>query len=123
MPRQVSWLTGRHLCLTFPVQGTSGRSRQWLAVHSCGGSFGLALAGVTEFPLSSRSRNRENLDGSIRIFLGLKSMDKADIGQEGGAGVRLGGSCVAAEPQSLEPAQRTQLDGASLQGCGGLKHE
>ncbi|MDF9790614.1 hypothetical protein M2440_001315 [Methylorubrum extorquens] len=63
-PRQVSWLAGRHLCLTFPVRGTSDHSRQRLAAHSCGGSFGFALAGFTEFPLSSRSRDRENLDGS-----------------------------------------------------------
>jgi len=45
-----------------PGANTSDRSRQRLTAHSCGGSFGIAPAGSTEFPLSSRSEDRENLD-------------------------------------------------------------
>ena len=42
VPRQVSWLAGRRAGQAFPVRRTSGRWRQALAAHSCGGSFGSA---------------------------------------------------------------------------------
>ncbi len=52
--RQVSWLAGRHRCLTFPTLGVSGLWRQRLAAHSCGGSSGLEQ---TFSPDSLRTRS------------------------------------------------------------------
>ncbi len=65
-PRQVSWLADRRPCPAFPVTSTSDPVRQRLTAHSCGGSFGIARTGSTEFPLSSRYRTARTL--TVRRF-------------------------------------------------------
>ena len=71
LSRQVSWLTGHHLCSVFPGHSRpSDIVEQKLIAYSCGGSFGIDTLVFTEFPLSSGCKSGEprsnDYGGNIR---------------------------------------------------------